>query len=63
MLVGCFAGAAQAGQVELNLQAVMAGTAQHDTVSALVYLSDRVDLPALEKQLERGDEEEKEALR
>ena len=55
VLVGCFAGAAPAGQIELNLQAVLADTHQQDTVSALVYLSDRVDLAGLEMQLERGD--------
>jgi subtilisin family serine protease len=55
VLIGSLAGATQAGEIELNLQAVMAGTGQHETVSALVYLSDRVDLAVLEQQFARGD--------
>ena len=54
-LVGIFGGVTQAGEIELNLQAVMAGADQRDTVSTLVYLSDQVDLQAIEKQLLRTD--------
>ena len=54
-LVGVFGGVTQAGEIELNLQAVMAGAGQRDTVSTLVFLSDQVDLQAIDKQLQRTD--------
>jgi subtilisin family serine protease len=53
--VGCFVGTSHAGEIELNLEAVLAGTGPGETVSALVYLADHVNLAELEQQLERGD--------
>ena len=55
VLISGFVGATQAGEIELNLQAVLARTGGTDTVSALVYLSDRVDLTTLEDEIQRGD--------
>jgi subtilisin family serine protease len=52
--VGCLASATRGGEIELNLQAVLARTGERDTASALVYLSDQVDLAALEEQFARG---------
>ncbi len=49
------AGAAVAGTIEPNLQAILSAAGAQDRVSALVYLSDRVDVDVLAKQLDRAE--------
>ncbi len=53
-LVGGVAGSATAGTIEPNLQAILSRAGDQEVVSALVYLSDRVDIDALTEQLNRG---------
>ena len=51
-ITGLLGGAALAGEVDLNLQAAMAGASSDQMVSVLVYLNDRVDLRALNGRLD-----------
>jgi len=52
-LLGGAAGSSLAGTIEPNLQAVLATAGDQETVSALVYLADRVDVDALTQQLDQ----------
>jgi subtilisin family serine protease len=45
---------ATAGTIEPNLSAIMASRSAGESVSTLVYLKDRVDIAALNAELERG---------
>jgi subtilisin family serine protease len=53
-LIGAATATSQAGTIEPNLQAILSGARGQETVSALVYLSDRVDVDALDEQLDSG---------
>ena len=53
-LVGGAASANQAGTIEPNLEAILSGARGQETVSVLVYLSERVDVDALDEQLDGG---------